>query len=98
MASNRAHLGDFPRDSREGLSTKIGETGIKPSGGPRHGFAKFLYIRPKLLFLDAATKALGTETEQAIAQTLRELKGRVTIVHRLATIRRCDFVVCLGSE
>jgi ABC-type multidrug transport system fused ATPase/permease subunit len=99
-ALNRAHLGEFLRDSREGLDTLIGEHGIKLSGGQRQrlGIARALYTRPKLLVLDEATSALDAETEQSIAQTLRELEGTVTtvtIAHRLATIKHCDLVVYL---
>jgi ABC-type multidrug transport system fused ATPase/permease subunit len=99
-ALNRAHLGDFLRDSRDGLDTVIGEHGIKLSGGQRQrlGIARALYTRPKLLVLDEATSALDAETEQAIIQTLRELEGTVTtvtIAHRLATIRHCDLIVYL---
>ena len=99
-ALNRAHLGEFLLDSREGLDTVIGENGIKLSGGQRQrlGIARALYTRPKLLVLDEATSALDAETEQAISQTLQELEGAVTtvtIAHRLATIRHCDLVVYL---
>ena len=99
-ALNRAHLGKFLRDSREGLDTVIGENGIKLSGGQRQrlGIARALYTRPKLLVLDEATSALDAETEKAISQTLQELEGTVTtvtIAHRLATIRHCDLVVYL---
>jgi len=99
-ALNRAHLGDFLRDSREGINTVIGENGMKLSGGQRQrlGIARALYTRPKLLVLDEATSALDAETEQAISQTLQELEGSVTtvtIAHRLATIRHCDLVVYL---
>jgi ATP-binding cassette subfamily C protein len=99
-ALNRAHLGEFLRDSREGLDTVIGENGIKLSGGQRQrlGIARALYTRPKLLVLDEATSALDAATEQAIAKTLQELEGTVTtvtIAHRLATIKHCDLVVYL---
>jgi len=99
-ALNRAHLGDFLRESREGINTLIGENGMKLSGGQRQrlGIARALYTRPKLLVLDEATSALDAETEQAISQTLQELEGTVTtvtIAHRLATIRHCDLVVYL---
>ena len=99
-ALSRAHLADFLRNFREGLDTVIGENGIKLSGGQRQrlGISRALYTRPKLLVLDEATSALDAETEQAIAQTLRELEGAVTtvtIAHRLATIKHCDLVVYL---
>lgn len=101
-ALNRAHLGDFLKESREGIHTVVGENAMKLSGGQRQrlGIARALYTRPKLLVLDEATSALDAETEQAISQTLQELEGNVTtvtIAHRLATIRQCDLVVYLKN-
>ena len=101
-ALERAHLGDFLRDSREGLDTVIGENGIKLSGGQRQrlGIARALYTKPKLLVLDEATSALDAETERAISETLQELEGSVTtitVAHRLATVRNCDLVVYLEN-
>lgn len=99
-ALERAHLADFLRDGREGLETWIGENGMRISGGQRQrlGVARALFTRPRLLVLDEATSALDAETEQAIAQTLRDLEGEVTtvtIAHRLATVRHCDLVLYL---
>ena len=99
-ALDRAHLGEFLREFREGLDTVIGENGVKLSGGQRQrlGIARALYTRPKLLVLDEATSALDAETENSIATTLQELGGSVTTVtvaHRLATIRHCDLIVYL---
>ena len=101
-ALSRVHLGDFLRNSRNGLDTYVGESGMRLSGGQRQrlGMARALYTRPRLLVLDEATSALDAETEDAIGQTLRELEGRVTtvtIAHRLATVRRCDLVVFLEA-
>lgn len=101
-AINRAHLGDFLRESRQGINTLVGEYGVKLSGGQRQrlGIARALYTRPKLLVLDEATSALDAETEQAISQTLRDLEGKVTtvtIAHRLATVRHCDLVAYLHN-
>lgn len=101
-ALERAHLAQFLRESREGLSTIIGERGMKLSGGQRQrlGVARALYTRPRLLVLDEATSALDSETEQAIATTLRDLEGdvtTVTVAHRLATIRHCDVILYLEA-
>ena len=101
-ALERAHLATFLRDGREGLETLIGENGMRLSGGQRQrlGVARALFTRPKLLVLDEATSALDAETEQAIAQTLKDLEGQVTtvtIAHRLATVRHCDKVILLVS-
>lgn len=99
-ALERAHLASFLRDGREGLETLIGENGMRLSGGQRQrlGVARALFTRPRLLVLDEATSALDAETENAIAQTMRDLEGdvtTVTIAHRLATIRHCDLVLYL---
>lgn len=100
QALERAHLARFLRDGRDGLETQIGENGMRLSGGQRQrlGVARALYTRPRLLVLDEATSALDSETEQAIAQTMRDLEGDVTtitIAHRLATVRHCDQVLYL---
>jgi ABC-type multidrug transport system fused ATPase/permease subunit len=101
-ALERAHLANFLRASRDGLETIVGEHGLRLSGGQRQrlGVARALYARPKFLVLDEATSALDAETEQLVAETLRELSGSVTtvtIAHRLATIRECDLVVYMES-
>ncbi len=101
-ALERAHLAEFLRGNRDGLETLIGEDGMRLSGGQRQrlGVARALFTRPRLLVLDEATSALDSETEEAIAQTMRELEGRVTtitIAHRLATIRHCDLVLYLDQ-
>jgi ABC-type multidrug transport system fused ATPase/permease subunit len=99
-ALERAHLGDFLRDERDGLSTVVGERGFRLSGGQRQrlGIARALYTRPKLLILDEATSALDAETEQAIVETLQELEGQVTtitVAHRLVTVRHADELLYL---
>ncbi len=96
----RAHLGDFLRESKDGLETRVGERGLKFSGGQRQrlGIARALYTRPKLLVLDEATSALDAETEAAITDMLTRLTGSVTIVtiaHRLATVRNSDQLLFL---
>ncbi|MDO9485515.1 MAG: ABC transporter ATP-binding protein [Actinomycetota bacterium] len=101
-ALRAARLDAFLKDSREGLDTIVGESGVRLSGGQRQrlGIARALYTRPRLMVLDEATSALDAETERAIVDTLQELEGEVTIVtvaHRLATVRHCDLVVYLES-
>jgi ABC-type multidrug transport system fused ATPase/permease subunit len=97
-ALERARLDVFLRETREGLSTEVGERGVRLSGGQRQrlGIARALYTRPRLLVLDEATSALDAETELAIVQTLKDLEGAVTtitIAHRLATVRTVNKIV-----
>jgi len=101
-ALERAQLATFLSEQREGLDTFVGEHGMRLSGGQRQrlGLARALYTRPRLIVLDEATSALDAETEQAVAKTLSDLEGDVTLVivaHRLSTIRHCDQVAYLDK-
>ena len=93
---------DFIENLPEGMSTMVGDRGIKVSGGQRQRIAiarAFLKDAP-ILLLDEATAALDTESEEAIREALsRLMRGRtvVAIAHRLATLRNFDRVVLLQS-
>jgi ATP-binding cassette subfamily C protein len=97
-ALDKAHLGDFVRKLPDGLNTQVGEFGNKLSGGQRQrlGIARALFTSPKLIVFDEATSALDGETEAAISQTLRDLKGECTlllIAHRVSSIMNSDKIV-----
>lgn len=84
----------------QGIHTRIGESGIRLSGGEeqRLQLARAIYREPRVLFLDEATSHLDASTERAITESLqREVAGRTVIVvaHRLSTIRRADLIVVL---
>jgi len=97
-----AHLSKFVKGLPKGLDTQVGDRGASLSGGQRQrlGIARALYTNPRLLVMDEATSALDAETEEAISNTLQNLKGSVTIImiaHRLSTVRRADKVIYLDS-
>jgi ABC-type multidrug transport system fused ATPase/permease subunit len=78
--------------------TKIGERGIRLSGGQcqRLGLARALYYDPKLLVLDEATNALDFKNEQKIMHAIYSLKEDITIIviaHRFNTIRNYDILL-----
>ena len=80
-----------------GLDTKIGEGGVKVSGGERQrlAIARALLRRPQLLVFDEATSALDSLTEEEIAKTIRQIAGRrevitIMIAHRLSTVMHAD--------
>ena len=99
-AARRAHLDEVVAGLPAGLSTVIGERGVKLSGGQKQrlAIARIFLKNPPILILDEATSALDTQTERAIQKALDDLsRGRTTLViaHRLATITHADRIVVI---
>ena len=99
-AAKAAQIHDFITALPEGYDTKVGERGLKLSGGEKQrvGIARTLLKNPPILLLDEATSALDTDTEQDIKDALaRAGEGRtvITIAHRLSTIAEADQIVVL---
>lgn len=87
----------------KGLDTKIGEGGIKISGGERQrlAIARALLRNPDLIIFDEATSSLDSITERSITDTIKEIaKARpslitVMVAHRLSTIAHADVIYAL---
>jgi ABC-type multidrug transport system fused ATPase/permease subunit len=97
-----AHLDDFVKNLPYGLETQVGEYGNQLSGGQRQrlGIARAFFTSPRLLILDEATSALDGETESLISQTIRELKGKCTVVliaHRISSVINADKVIFMEN-
>ena len=86
----------------KGYETKVGERGVKLSGGElqRMAIARAMLKDPKILLLDEATSSVDSETESQIQASLKKLcAGRTTFViaHRLSTIVEADMVVVINN-
>ena len=101
-AARRAQLLDFIKSLPDGWETRVGERGLKLSGGEKQrvGIARVILIDPAILVLDEATSALDSATEQAVQDALDEAaKGRTTlsVAHRLSTVRNSDEIIVLDA-
>jgi ATP-binding cassette subfamily B protein len=99
-ASKLANAHDFVQRLPLGYETRIGESGLRLSGGQaqRIAIARAVYNRPPVLLLDEASSALDTESERLVKQNLDELLRERTsfvIAHRLSTVRDADLIVVL---
>ena len=94
-AIEMAQLQDYVARLPDGLETRIGEGGVRISGGERQriGIARALYGDPAVIILDEATSALDNITERAVmraVETIRETRTVIMIAHRLSTVKDCD--------
>ena len=86
----------------DGYNARVGERGLKLSGGEKQrvAIARTILKDPCIILLDEATAALDSETEQHIQEALDSLsKGRTTLViaHRLSTITTADQILVLHA-
>jgi ATP-binding cassette subfamily C protein len=81
-ALRKAEVWEFVDNMPDRMRRIVGERGSKLSGGQRQriAIARALVHKPKLLILDEATTALDPENEAAICETLRRLRGELTIL------------------
>ena len=99
-AAKTAQLHDYIMGLPDGYDTKVGERGLKLSGGEKQrvAIARTLLKNPRIVILDEATSALDTRTEQDIQAALRDAaRGRTTLViaHRLSTVVDADEILVL---
>ena len=101
-ALRRAAVTPLLERSGKGLDTRLGESGLRVSGGERQrlSIARALLRRPRLFIFDEATSALDSITEQEITTAVREVSGSaehmvILIAHRLSTVLHADTIYVL---
>ena len=99
-AARAAQIERFIETLPAGYETKVGERGVRLSGGQiqRVGIARALYHDPEILVLDEATSSLDTGTEALVMEAVEHLKHSKTLVivaHRMSTVQACDEIVVL---
>ena len=100
QAAKLAQVHDFVLKLPEGYETRVGERGLKLSGGEKQrvAIARTILKDPRILVLDEATSALDSRTEQDIQAALRAVSNRRTtlvIAHRLSTVVDADEIIVL---
>lgn len=101
-AARRAQLLTFIESLPDGWETRVGERGLKLSGGEKQrvGIARVILADPAILVLDEATSALDSATEAAVQEALEEASaGRTTLMvaHRLSTVSAADEILVLEA-
>lgn len=101
-AAKAASIHDFILALPQGYATRVGERGLKLSGGEKQrvAIARTLLKDPPVLVLDEATSALDSRTETEIQTVLRAISRRRTtlvVAHRLSTVVDADEIIVLDQ-
>ncbi|CAI0702239.1 Putative multidrug export ATP-binding/permease protein SAV1866 [Serratia quinivorans] len=101
-AARLAHIHEFIVSLPDGYQTRVGERGLKLSGGEKQrvAIARTILKNPAILVFDEATSALDTQTEREIQSHLREVSRDHTtlvIAHRLSTVVDADEIIVLEA-
>ncbi|MFT9257288.1 MAG: ATP-binding cassette domain-containing protein, partial [Acetobacter sp.] len=102
QAARLAQIHDFIASLPDGYKTRVGERGLKLSGGEKQrvAIARTILKDPRVLVLDEATSALDTHTEKEIQAALKTVAARRTtlvIAHRLSTVVDADEILVMGQ-
>lgn len=99
-ASRLAAIDGFIARLPEGYETRVGERGLKLSGGEKQrvAIARAMLKRPSIFLFDEATSALDSQTEKEIQDaldTVSRAQTTLVIAHRLSTIVDADEILVL---
>ncbi len=101
-AAKLSNCQDFIMNMPNGFETKIGENGVRLSGGEKQrlSIARAILKKSMIILLDEATSSLDAETEDKIQKAINYLtKNKTTIViaHRLSTVLNSDKIFVIDS-
>ena len=102
QAARLARIHDFVESLPDGYESRVGERGLKLSGGEKQrvAIARTILKHPRILLFDEATSALDTHTEREIQASLDEVSANRTtliIAHRLSTVVHADKIIVLDD-
>ncbi len=101
-AARLAQISAFIESLPKGYDSRVGERGLKLSGGEKQrvAIARTILKDPPILLLDEATSALDTHTEREIQAALEQISANRTtlvIAHRLSTVISADEILVLDA-
>ena len=101
-AAKAANAHAFISQMPQGYESRIGERGVKISGGERQrlALARAILKNPPILILDEATSALDTESEILVQEAIERLmpdRTSIVIAHRLSTVQHADRIIVVEA-
>ena len=101
-AAKKARCHDFISALPNGYETRVGEMGVKLSGGEKQriSIARMILKNAPILILDEAMAAVDSENERLIGEAIDDLskdKTIITIAHHLNTIRDSDQIIVMDK-
>lgn len=98
-----AQIWEDVREMPDGLDTLIGQNGSNISGGQRQriALARALYKQFEILIMDEATTALDADTESAVVDSIRGMRGDKTLLlvtHHMDLANECEYVYQIAGR